>query len=221
MSVPIAMPHWRAPTAERTRFYHDALRRAGAEVLVVSSDELPAGARGLVLAGGTDVSPRLYGERRNPHTDSPHRRRDIHELSLLRQAIERDIPVLAICRGHELLNVAFGGKLLQHVDGDGHRWHDDNTSRWHEVRLDGPSRLAGIYGEGAGLQVNSRHHQAVTTEGLAPALRAVAFSPDGLVEATESDSHRWVMGVQWHPERPEMRPGSDLLFGALVRACSG
>ena len=217
----IAVPHWRAPTWERTKHYYDSLEAAGAEYVIVDGGSLPAEAQGLLLTGGVDVDPRLYGERRGPKTDRPNRKRDAHELGLLRQALERDLPVLAICRGHELVNVAMGGALLQHVEDDGHRWTDGGESSWHDVRLIEDGRLAAVYGGGAVLRVNSRHHQAVTAERLAAGLRSVARAPDGAVEAAESRSHRWVVSVQWHPERPEMHPASDPLFEALVRACGG
>ncbi len=219
MKPRVAIPHWRAPTWERTKHYYDSLEAAGAEYTIVDSDDLPSDAQGLLLTGGVDVDPRRYGERRGPHTDRSKPERDAHELRLLRQALDRDLPVLAICRAHQLLNVALGGKLLQHVEGDGHRWQDGGESRWHEVRLEGNSRLSATYGAGAVLHVNSRHHQAVTPDRLSPGLKAIAVSPEGLVEAAESPRHRWVVGVQWHPERPEMRPASDSLFRAFVEGC--
>jgi gamma-glutamyl-gamma-aminobutyrate hydrolase PuuD len=214
----IAVPHWRAPTWERTKFYYDALEAAGARYAIVDGAGLPADASGLLLTGGVDVNPRLYGEKRGPKTDRPNKERDEHELALLRQALERDIPVLCVCRGHELLNVALGGSLVQHIEGDGHRWHDDGASGWHEVTVDGDSRLAGVYGNGAVLRVNSRHHQGVPEGRLAACLRPVAKSSDGYVEAMESVKHRWVMGIQWHPERPEMHPGALALWRAFVGA---
>jgi len=214
----IAVPHWRAPTWERTKFYYDALEAAGARSVIVDED-LPGDVSGLLLTGGVDVAPRLYGEKRSPLTDRRNRKRDDHELRLLRQALDRDIPVLCICRGHELLNVALGGSLVQHIEGDGHRWHDDGTSTWHEVTVNGDGRLADVYGSGALLRVNSRHHQGVTEERLAPSLRASASSADGYVEAMESAQHRWVVGIQWHPERPEMHPYSLALFRAFSAAC--
>ena len=201
----IAIPRWRAPAGERTRDYCDSLRACGAGHVLVDGDRLPLDIQGLLLTGGIDVDPRLYGERPGPETDRPHRRRDAQELALLRQALEQDLPVLAVCRGHQLLNVALGGRLLQHIGDDSHRAAPDGSSRWHEVRLEGKGRLARIYGAGAILRVNSRHHQGV--------------SPDGLIEAVESLRHRWVVGVQWHPERPEMHPASDALFAAFVDAC--
>lgn len=215
----IAVPHWRAPTWERTKYYYDALEAAGACHAIVDGDTLLADASGLLLTGGVDVNPRLYGEKRGTTTDRPNKERDEHELALLRQALERDIPVLCICRGHELLNVALGGSLAQHIEGDGHRWHDDGTSGWHEITVIGDSRLAGAYGNGAVIRVNSRHHQGVTEDRLAAGLRPVANSSDGFIEAMESEKHGWVMGVQWHPERPEMQPDSLAVFHAFVTAC--
>jgi putative glutamine amidotransferase len=218
----IAIPHWRAPTAERTKYYYDSLTGAGAECVVVDGDELPREARALLLTGGADVDPALYGEKRGPKTNMPNRERDRHELGLLRQALERDIPVLCVCRGHQLLNVAFGGSILQDIEDEGHKWHDDPgfSSRFHDVTVAG-GRIAGVYGAGAAVHVNSRHHQGVTQDRVGPGLSVTASSPDGFVEAIESDAHRWVVGVQWHPERPESHPASDSLWHAFVAAANG
>jgi putative glutamine amidotransferase len=226
----VAVPHWRAPTWERTRFYYDALEASGARHAIVDTDDLPNEARGLLLTGGVDVDPHLYSEKPGPNTDRPNTKRDQHELKLLRQALDRDIPVLCICRGHELLNVSLGGSLLQHIETDGHRWHDDGTSGWHEVTMDGDSRLAAVYGKASVLHVNSRHHQGVTQDRLAGTLRPTARSADGFIEAMESANHRWVVGIQWHPERPEpeLEPASrenwnqasSSLWHAFVAACS-
>jgi len=215
----IAVPHWRAPTWERTKFYYDALEAAGARYLVVEDEDLPADPCGLLLTGGVDVDPSLYGEKRGPLTDRPNRERDAHELRLLRQALERDLPVLCICRGHELLNVAMGGSLMQHIESNNHRWHEDGTSNWHEVVIDGSGHLSDVYGQGRTLRVNSRHHQGITSDRLAPSLRVTAHSPDGFVEAMESVERRWVTGIQWHPERTEMHPESLALFRAFAEAC--
>jgi gamma-glutamyl-gamma-aminobutyrate hydrolase PuuD len=215
----IAIPRWLAPNAERTQYYYDSLHEAGAEYVVVEDGSLPAAASGLMLLGGVDVDPKLYGEEPHPKTDKTHRERDDNELELVREALERDLPVLCVCRGHQLLNVAMGGSLVQDLEGPSHKWVNGNDSNWHEVDvLDG--RLAEVYGRGASIRVNSRHHQGVTDEQLAPGLKVTARSPDGLIEAFESASHRWVVGVQWHPERPEMRPDAGPLFKAFVKACS-
>ena len=216
----IVVPHWRAPTFERTQYYYGSLLRAGGEPLVVEGPELPANAAGLLLTGGVDVDAQLYDERRDAEADQPNEPRDVHEQGLLRQALERDLPVLAVCRGYQLLNVAMGGSLVQHIGGDGHRADDEGLSRWHGVSLaEGGGRLGDVYGGGRELRVNSRHHQGVTPERLAPSLAPLAYSPDGLVEAVESREHRWVIGIQWHPERPEMHPAAAPLFAAFVAAC--
>jgi putative glutamine amidotransferase len=217
----IAIPRWRAPTWERTKYYYDSIEAAGADYAVVAGDDLPTEALGLVLAGGVDVDPALYGEKKGPKTDRPKRERDRHEIGLLRQAMERDIAVLCICRGHQLLNVAMGGSLLQDIEDEGHRWHDDDTltSRFHEVSLSG-GRIASVYDNGGRLRVNSRHHQGVTPDGVAPGLDITAISTDGFVECLESREHRWVVGVQWHPERPEVRAESKGLWRAFVEAAA-
>jgi putative glutamine amidotransferase len=214
----IAIPRWRAPTAERTRHYLRSIRRAGGEFALLGLEDDVQGIDGLLLTGGGDVDPRLYGEQPHLETEKVNRERDEHELALLRAALECDLPVFAVCRGHQLLNVAFGGSLLQHIEGNHHRPQPDGESRWHQVNPAGLSRLAQIYHGFRTLWVNSRHHQAVTVDRLAAGLIPVACSPDGLIEAMESEAHRWVLGVQWHPERLEMR-AADRLFAAFVAAC--
>lgn len=222
----VALPRWRAPLGERSDHYLDSLQRAGARVLylqpspeVDASREL-ATAAGLVLSGGIDVDPQLYGQRRHPETDYRHPFRDPYELALLDEALRRDMPVLAICRGHQLLNVFMGGKLIQHIPGDTHRaeLEPPRRSAWHEVELAAGSRLAAILGQGR-ILVNSRHHQGVAPEMVASGLRVTALSPDGLVEAMEGEHHRWLVSVQWHPERPEMAGTMAPLFAAFVDAC--
>ena len=221
MTPYVALPHWRAPTFERTRHYHESIRQAGGEPLVVDRPDLPAEASGLILTGGVDVNPERYDEPREEKTQRPNDKRDEQELALVAQALQRGIPVLGVCRGSQLLNVAVGGSLLQDIEGDGHR-ADGDLSKWHTVSLSGEgSILAGVYGEGRQMRVNSRHHQAVTPDRLSPKLTAVALSPDGFVEAFEAADGRWFVGVQWHPERPEMRPAADPLFEAFVAACRG
>jgi putative glutamine amidotransferase len=150
------------------------------------------------------------------------------EIAYLDVAIDRGIPVLAICRGHQLLNVALGGTLLQHIDSGEHRADvraPGMPSRWHEVTLEAGSRLAGILG-GTAFGINSRHHQAVRQEDLAPGLRPVGFADDHgqtLVEAYEGERHPWLISVQWHPERPvehepAFAPRMRRLFEAFVGA---
>ena len=215
----IAIPRWKAPTWERTGYYMDSVEGAAGRCRLIEEKKLPKDAGGLLLMGGVDVNPKLYGEKRHQRTQLSQDDRDEHEKGLLEDALARDVPVLAICRGFQLLNVTMGGSLLQHIDDDLHVARND-ISAWHEVIVsDKASRLAGAYeGEGE-LRVNSRHHQGVTEPVLAGGLRCVASSPDSFVEAIESAAHRWTVGVQWHPERPEMRPDAGALFRAFVEAC--
>ena len=235
----IGVTCWEDVPGERLEDYYRRIREAGGEPVDLSVEPVTdretrcvdplAGAAALVLTGGIDIDPAIYGETPHARVKRTDRVRDEFELTLLRQALARDLPVLAICRGHQLLNVAFGGSLLQHIDGDGHR-ADFKTegipSRWHDATVCQGTLLHRALGLPAGqagatdVHVNSRHHQAVTPDRLAPGLRAVAFSPDGaIVEGMESTRHRWVVGVQWHPERGEMGAASDPLFAALIAAC--
>ena len=141
---------------------------------------------------------------------------------MLTDAFERDVPVLAICRGHQLFNVFAGGSLLQHIhEREPHRARrgegDAIDSGWHNVTAEPGSLLHSVFGDRT-LRVNSRHHQAVTTDRVAEGLNVVAATPDGVVEALERPDRRWALSVQWHPEREEaadQRP----LFEAFVAAC--
>jgi putative glutamine amidotransferase len=224
-AIRIGVTRWEDIPGERSQWYWESARQAGGEVVdLPGPDTSVSGLGGLVLTGGLDVEPERYGEERHPKVKQTDGRRDEFELALLRAALAADLPVLCICRGHQLLNVAFGGKLLQHIEGNAHRakFHLEGIpSSWHTVRPEPGSRVHAIMGAGE-IEINSRHHQAVLPELLAPGLDATAFSPDGLVEAVESRTHRWVVGVQWHPELPEVEhPGfaerCQPLFEALVR----
>jgi putative glutamine amidotransferase len=219
----IGITRWEDVLAERFADYCDRVRNGGGEPIELNSDVEAVEFDGLVLTGGIDVCPERYGETPHPTVKRTDAARDAFEIALIESALARDLPVLAICRGHQLLNVAFGGRLLQHIEDGSHRadFHAPAApSRWHAVRLEPDSRLRELFGVDE-MEVNSRHHQAVLPETLAPGLVATAFSPDGLVEGIESARHRWVIGVQWHPERLEPEhPGfherSRPLFEALV-----
>lgn len=196
--------------------YIAALEAAGAAVRVLApSAELPAEFDGLCLGGGEDIEAWRYREP-DTHVETPDADRDELELAMVRRATERDVPILGICRGFQLLNVALGGKLVQHRDG--HRSAGTDVIR-HEITAAPGSKLAGLYGD-APFSVNSRHHQAVTDALLAPGLRATAHVDD-LVEAFESTTHRYLVGVQWHPER--VKDGLDhpeRIFSSFVEAAA-
>lgn len=183
--------------------YEKALRDAGIEpVLILPGAEVPADVSGLVLMGGSDVNPARFGEARLTETDNPDDARDELECSLVDNFMKRDLPVLAICRGIQVLNVQLGGTLVQHLDSaTRHRVKTpDNPGRpAHKVEIVPGTKLAAIAGEPLTLDVNSRHHQAVGK--LGDGLRVSARDPeDGTIEAVERPDRRFVVGVQWHPE---------------------
>ena len=167
------------------------------------------GAGGLYLCGGSDIHPSVYGMEPEPGVEleiSPEL--DALELGLLNAALRRDMPVLGICRGMQLLNVAFGGVLLQ--DAPGHRADgnlDDAAALKHTVYLSPGSKLAAILGTGGFFRVNSLHHQGLKEAQKSPRLLASAYSlEDGIIEGLESPEHSWVVGVQFHPERTDEVP---------------
>jgi putative glutamine amidotransferase len=170
------------------------------------------GLHGLVLAGGQDVDPTAYGQ--SPAGDGAwvHRGRDEHELALLGAARAAGLPVLGVCRGLQIANVALGGDLVEHVDG-----HDAGARfalDLHPVQVAEGSLLARATGGGE-LEVNSLHHQVVGS--LASGLRTSATAADGLPEAAEALEGPWLVAVQWHPELMGAVPGGQDLFDALVR----
>ncbi|WP_028060042.1 gamma-glutamyl-gamma-aminobutyrate hydrolase family protein [Candidatus Solirubrobacter pratensis] len=194
-----------------SRAYIDAVQGAGAVALMIPPDgwveQHPAdvldGLDALMLAGGADIDPGSYGERRHHCTTNTRPERDRAEIALALEALERDIPVLGICRGMQLLNVARGGTLVQHLPDDvGHGDHRRALGSFddadHDVRLEPGSLAAHACGELLH-QTKSHHHQAV--DALGEGVVASGWSTlDGLVEAIELPEARWALGVQWHPE---------------------
>jgi putative glutamine amidotransferase len=229
----IGVTRWEDVPGEAVDRYWSRVREAGAEVLdldeasVARVAELAPQLDGLVLTGGIDVDPGRYTTERHVKVKETSPERDAMELAYLEAALRRDVPVLAICRGHQLMNVGFGGTLLQHIDSGEHRADfsmPGYPSRWHRVRLLSGTRLAGAFGA-TEFEINSRHHQAVRHADLAAGLRPIAFADDHgveLIEGAESEQHRWVVSVQWHPERLEehhaaFAPLMRRLFEAFVR----
>lgn len=180
--------------------YKKALEAVGLEPVPISpEDGLKSleGLDGLLLSGGSDVNPALYGEEPHPATDQPDDSRDRMEAGLLRQALDSDIPVLAICRGMQLFNVVHGGTLVQHVDS--HERHQvKNSNPVHDVVAEPGSKIAGVLGDSP-VSVNSRHHQAVGELGAGLVVTA-RDAEDGMIEAIERPDKRFAVAVQWHPE---------------------
>lgn len=175
---------------------------------------------GLVLTGGADVDPARFGATPHPALGSVVPERDALEWHVLELALQRNLPVLGICRGCQVLNVYLGGTLYQDLPAElpgalAHEQAGGWSEHAHEVRIAEDSRLRDIVGS-ATLSTNSFHHQSARD--VAPALRAVAVSEDGVIEALESREHAWVVGVQWHPERGPAERAEDDPDRRLLRA---
>jgi putative glutamine amidotransferase len=207
---------WEEAAALVPLSYVRAIDRAGGRPLIVppsedAIEETLGVLDGIIFSGGSDLDPGLYDADPHPETDEAREERDRAEMALLNAALERDMPVLAVCRGSQVLNVARGGDLVQHLPETlGHDEHRPIEGAWaeHEVRLEPASRVGGLLGERA--PVKSHHHQGYGRIGQG--LREAGWADDGTVEALEDPRKRFAVGVLWHPEE-----GEDLaLFVALV-----
>jgi putative glutamine amidotransferase len=207
---------WEEEAALIPAAYVRAIESAGGRPLLVppSTDgieETLDRLDGLLFSGGSDLDPELYGQEAHPETNGIVPERDTAEISLLKAALERDMPVLAVCRGSQVLNVALGGDLVQHlpeVVGDEKHKHTPGQFADHDVDLVAGTRVQQILGDHA--PVKSHHHQGYGRIG--EGLREAARADDGTIEALEDPSRRFAMGVLWHPEA-----GEDFaLFEALI-----
>ena len=221
------------PRVRVNEAYTRALTRAGMIPLVLApidtrfAADVVARVDGVVLTGGEDVAPHRYGAPPHPSTDPPHETRDASEIALIAAARAAKLPVLAICRGLQIMNVALGGTLVQDIPSERgsstvHTRSDARATRVHDVRITAGSRLAEALGATT-LTVNSSHHQAIDRPGSG--LKINATAPDGVIEGAEwTDFHDWwMLGVQWHPEELTETPeGWDrALFLAFREAISG
>jgi putative glutamine amidotransferase len=214
--------------------YEEAVLRAGGEprVLDLSVDrpeEVVRSATGLLLAGGGDVLPRIYGAATHPSYSSAEAGRDEYEIELVRRALESHLPLFAICRGIQVLNVARGGTLVQDIPTELPATLDhllavpphEPVELAHEIWIERGSLLAKLAGERLDdadtCQVNSRHHQAVKT--LGEGLVTTATAPDGVIEAIEDPTRRFCLAVQWHPENFYRTGEFSSLFEGFVQAC--
>jgi putative glutamine amidotransferase len=211
--------------------YLTCLERAGATPRVIDPavDRVPDvldACDGVLLTGGADIDPANYGVAERHPTVKIDAARDAYELALAREVLARDLPVLAICRGVQLLNVAAGGSLIQdipsqHPSDVRHAQREPRHSHAHVVRVPRESRLAEVLGDGLDLEalpVNSRHHQCV--DRVAPGLVVAATAPDGVVEGLERPGARFCLGVQWHPENFWATGEFSKLFTGLVEAAT-
>ncbi len=210
-------------STKNARRYVAVMEAAGAEVRLlmpddhsgVATEELMDGVGGLLLSGGPDIGPALYRAEPDPEAGLKlNRPLDDLELRILNHALERDMPVLAICRGMQLLNVAFGGKLIQDLpDHKAQKIDGDWQSAHHEIYIAPGAKAAAVIGMAGFFKVNSLHHQGLKEAQRAPRLMTTAYEvEDGLIEGLESPEHSWVIGLQCHPERQDEVPK---LFGNL------
>jgi gamma-glutamyl-gamma-aminobutyrate hydrolase PuuD len=207
---------WEAPAALIPLAYVRAVEAAGGRPLIVppspdAVEETLDALDGLLLSGGADVDPAAYGAEAHPETNGTRPERDSAELALLEAALARDMPVLAVCRGSQVLNVALGGDLVQHLpEVVGHEGHKQTPGVFadHGVEILPDTKLSEVIGEHA--PVKSHHHQGYGR--LGEGLREAARADDGTVEAIEDPSRRFALGVLWHPEEGE----DAALFRALV-----
>ena len=220
---------WRDDSVALPASYVRALHRAGGQEAILAPRELSRDEAerllerfdGLLLIGGGDIDPKHYGQDPLPECYGIDTEADVFEMRLVQAAVGRGMPVLAICRGFQILNVATGGSLDQHITGrDGLIGHGvpGVSPEMHEVRLEPGTWTAKAMGIEA-VQVSSSHHQAAARigDGLVVSGRA----PDGIVEAMEHPDGSWVVAVQWHPERTaEKDPAQQGLFDALVDQAS-
>lgn len=217
---------WDETVVMVSRSYATAVQATGALALVLPPDDAAAKAPdalldrvdALILAGGSDVDPASYGARPHSETSGSRAERDRFELGLVHRALERELPLLGVCRGMQMLCVAVGGTIVQHLpDVVGHEDHRTTPGSFgsHAVRLEPSSRVARAVGAER-LEVKSHHHQGVDELGLAVASGWSAS--DGIVEAVELPDHRFALGVLWHPEE---EVGSRIVHALVDAAGEG
>jgi putative glutamine amidotransferase len=213
--------------SNRLSDYLESVKRAGGEPRVLSTDAPPTldGLDGVLFTGGGDIDPVHYRDARHPNTNEPDPARDAFELALAKLALAKDTPLLAICRGLQVINVAAGGTLVQNIPAQlnqalGHQVDSPASAIAHEVWVTPGTELARVMQEELGgsevLQVNSRHHQAVGK--IAEGFTISATAPDGIVEAIERPAARFCIAVQWHPENFWRTGEFRSLFEEFVKA---
>lgn len=204
--------------------YVNAVHEAGAIPLLCPSlndeaavNDILKSVHGALFIGGADYPPSLYNEGKHPFTNLLSSLRSASDVLLCRSALRLNLPILGICAGCQLLNIVSGGKLVQHINDIDH--HPETGT--HNVILSDYGILHEIYDGSTSIEVNTFHHQAIDSEHLGQGFRVTAKAPDGTVEAIElDDPEKFVLGVQWHPERFESFSDRNKLFSAFISAAS-
>ena len=225
------MPKIAIAPSSKPHDYEESVRRAGGEPIILDRatdrpGDVVRSFDGVLLAGGGDVLPSIYGEAAHPTFGEAEQGRDEYEIELARLALERDLPMFAICRGIQVLNVARGGTLIQDIPSEvthaeAHDVREPRVAIAHAVWVTSGSLLERLMRERVddeSVPVNSRHHQAVKQLGAGLVVSGTA--PDGVIEAIEDPSKRFCLGVQWHPENFYRTGEFSALFEAFVRAAT-
>jgi putative glutamine amidotransferase len=211
---------WELPAALIPQWYTDLFQAAGATVVLLPPGQGPDALDrldGLAMAGGADIDATRYGAEPHATADVPRTTRDASELSLYRRARERDLPVLGICRGLQVMAVAHGGTLTQNLPDVSDLVHRERPGQFveHEALFVPGTLAAEVYGTDP-VVVNSSHHQAVESPGT---LVVSGLAPDGTIEACEDPDSAFCLGVQWHPEHPDRRAADLPLVRTFLAAC--
>lgn len=212
---------WTAEAIITHAAYPKMVCQVGGRVVLVPPDpdveDLIDRVDAIIITGGQDVDPVHYGQEAHLTVDSPDSQRDAAEFALFQSAWERDMPILGVCRGLQVMAVAMGGALIQHLPEKTELVHQEKPGYFvqHNVRLLGETKISDILGSGM-INVNSSHHQAIADPGR---LVVTGYAEDGIIEACEDPTRTFTLGVQWHPEYPD-QPTGPPLFRALVRAAA-
>jgi putative glutamine amidotransferase len=203
------------------RYFESVIENGGLPVLAPTNanesllQEYVELADGFVFSGGDDYPPQLYGQSPHPKLIPAHSRRVENDLLLMKMALKSQKPILAICAGHQLLQIVSGGKLIQHLDAA-----DKHTDeQYHSVKILKASILSELFGA-EHIRVNSSHHQAIDPNTIPPQFKITAISDDDIIEAMENTGKQWILSLQWHPERIDDLTHRETIFSAFINICS-
>lgn len=202
------------------RYFESVIENGGLPILAPANGneallrEYAEMASGFLFSGGPDYPPKLYGETAHPMVKQMHARRVESDLLLMKIALESQKPILAICAGHQLLQIVSGGKLIQHLENA-----DKHTNeKYHQIKIKRPSILYELF-QTENIFVNSSHHQAIDPDSVSPQFKITAQSDDEIIEAMEHTGKQWILSLQWHPERIDDPHHREKIFSAFINEC--